>query len=855
MTHENLNLPDILKEALAGAQGLTPDDRDAIAVTGALLETAACEAPDEQPLLQAGLRLVLETLEGVYLSELASPAQCLAAANEVLVALYDWLAGGNGAAGEGVVLTAAGKLWQTLGKPAGQSPFSASAPVAVKPQLEVHDLAAVLIGLGPDNVAELGRVREELQSAVTGWPTEAQTLALQAAQALATIESGTASDPEEALGEALAALGQITEALTGTTDNLAEASPAPSVPADAPSPPPPASPPAAEALPCLEFDGDPELLSEFVVESLDHLLKAENSLLALELNPEDQEAINAVYRGFHTIKGTAGFLGLREIQQLAHQAENLLDRVRKHELQLCGSTADLALESADMLKQMVSDLQDSPPGEICPGPEGLEELLARLDGFGECQPEASGLDATLEPPRLGDILVNQGQTERQAIEQVASRQGERRLGEALVQEGAARSPEVGQALRVQRQTRESNEQNVRVRTDRLDALINMVGELVIANAMLNQDQDVQALQHRSLGRKVSQLAKITRELQGLTMSMRMVPLRATFQKMARAVRDVARKAGKEVNLVTEGEDTEIDRNMVESLSDPLLHMVRNAVDHGLEAPAVRVELGKPPMGTLQLRAYHEAGNVVIEMADDGQGLDRERILAKAVANGVVTEEKELSDEEVYRLIFAAGLSTAERVTDVSGRGVGMDVVRRNIEALRGRIDLTSQRGQGTTFSLRIPLTLAIIDGMLLRVGSERYILPTVCIQESVRGGDQMVSTVTERGEMVAFRGQLVPIVRLNELFGVPGGAGEVAQGLLVIVESGGEMCALLVDELLGQQQVVIKSLSGRLGHIPGLAGASILGDGRVGLILDVGGLLQLARGESTVLGSPATNAA
>lgn len=802
MTHENLSLPDILYEALAGAQGLTPGDRDAIAVTGALLETAACEAPDELPLLQAGLRLVLETLEGVYLSELEAPEQCLAGVCEVLAALAEWSAGGYGPAHEERLQAAGGKLGQTMGQRAPENPFAGLSPIA-KPPVEIHDLAAVLIGLGPENVAELQQVREALQTAAAtaSWPPEIHNEALRAVAALLSIEGGAAPDPEEALEEALEALGQMSEKLAPATEGLSSrAKPAPREELSDTS----SAAMSEPVLSCLEFDGDPELRGEFVVESLDHLLKAENSLLALELDPEDQEAINAVYRGFHTIKGTAGFLGLREIQQLAHQAENLLDRVRKHELRLCGSVADLALDSADMLKQMVSDLQETPPGAPCPGPEGLEELLARLERIGEGQPEE-----------------------------------------------AARSPEVGQALRTQRQTKESSEKNVRVRTDRLDALINMVGELVIANAMLTQDRDVQALQHRSLGRKVSQLAKITRELQGLTMSMRMVPLRATFQKMARAVRDVARKAGKEVNLVTEGEDTEIDRNMVESLSDPLLHMVRNAVDHGLEAPEVRLERGKSAAGTLRLRAYHEAGNVVIEMADDGQGLDRERILAKAVANGVVAEEKELSDEEVYRLIFAAGLSTAERVTDVSGRGVGMDVVRRNIEALRGRIDLTSAPDQGTTFSLRIPLTLAIIDGMLLRVGSERYILPTVCIQESVRGGDQIISTVTERGEMVAFRGQLTPIVRLNDLFGVPGGAAELADGLLVIVEAGGELCALLVDELLGQQQVVIKSLSGRLGHIPGLAGASILGDGRVGLILDVGGLLQLARGQTTVTGAPA----
>jgi two-component system chemotaxis sensor kinase CheA len=306
--------------------------------------------------------------------------------------------------------------------------------------------------------------------------------------------------------------------------------------------------------------------------------------------------------------------------------------------------------------------------------------------------------------------------------------------------------------------------------------------------------------------------------------------------MARVVRDIAHKSGKEVHFLTEGEDTEIDRGMVEALADPLLHLVRHAVDHGLEAPEERAAAGKPAAGTVTLRAFQAAGVVVIELQDDGRGLDRDRILAKAVAQGLVDEGRDLPDSEVYRLIFAAGLSTAEKVTDISGRGVGMDVVARNLETLRGRVEITSARGEGTTFSIRLPLTLAIMEGMLARVGQERYIIPTISIQQAFQARAEEITTLGPGSEIVRFRDRLVPIVRLHRVFGVADAVEDCAEALLVIAEQGTSRFALMVDELLGQQQIVIKSLGRGLQQVPGLSGSAILGDGRVGLILDLAGL-------------------
>jgi two-component system chemotaxis sensor kinase CheA len=350
-------------------------------------------------------------------------------------------------------------------------------------------------------------------------------------------------------------------------------------------------------------------------------------------------------------------------------------------------------------------------------------------------------------------------------------------------------------------------------------------------------------------RKVTQAGKIVRELQDLSMSMRMVPLRGTFQKMQRVARDLARKSGKSIDLITDDGETEIDRHMVETLNDVLVHMVRNAIDHGIEPQEDRENSGKSRTGTVRLTAFHSGGTVVVEIRDDGRGLDREKILRKAISAGLVDSDKALSDNEVYNLIFAPGLSTAETITDVSGRGVGMDVVRRGIEALHGRIDINTAIGGGSTFTVRLPLTLAITDGMLVRVGLERYIIPTISIHLCFRPTAEALSTISGKGEMVMLRGELMPIFRLHRLFGIRSAIEDPVRGLLVVVGDQERRCALLVDELLGQQQVVAKSLTKAVGKIPGVSGGAILGDGQVGLILDPGEVLAQARQATSHYGS------
>ena len=380
---------------------------------------------------------------------------------------------------------------------------------------------------------------------------------------------------------------------------------------------------------------------------------------------------------------------------------------------------------------------------------------------------------------------------------------------------------------------------VKVDTVKLDSLIDLVGELVISESMVVQDPELLRSPSRNLARNLSQLRRITSELQRTAMSLRMVPIRATFQKMTRLVRDLAAKQNKLVQLVLSGEDTELDRNIVEEIADPLVHMIRNAADHGIEKPDARAAKGKPGLGTINLRAFHRGGNIVIQIQDDGNGLAKEKLLAKAQEKGIVKPNQTLTDKEIYELIFAPGFSTADQITDISGRGVGMDVVRRNIEKLRGKVEIDTVAGQGTTFTIYLPLTLAIIDGMIVSVGEERYIIPTLSVRESFRPRPEMISTVHERGEMVNVRGRLCPLLRLYQYFDQPTKITNPADAIVVVVESGDQARCLMVDELIGKQEVVIKSLGGTLKKNPSLAGGAVLGDGRVGLILNVDSLVRL----------------
>lgn len=553
---------------------------------------------------------------------------------------------------------------------------------------------------------------------------------------------------------------------------------------------------------------DAPLVREFITEANSHIEAAEGAVLQLEEDPRNLEVVNSIFRSFHTIKGVAGFLNLRQIGSLAHAAENLLDLARHGKIVLEGFSSDVVLESIDMMKGMIGALDQAVNAQTAPASDPrLSGLLVKLKlaAEGASAPPAQAADSP------APVASEKPADKPAEAPQAASKQGT-----------------------------SQGDGTVKVATDRLDRLINMVGELVISQSMVSQDVLATTATNQRLARNMSQLGKITRELQDLSMSMRMVPVQGVFQKMARLARDVSRKAGKAIDFVQVGAETELDRNVVEAISDPLVHMVRNSIDHGVETAEQRRAAGKPETGRVELRAFHQGGNIVIEISDDGRGLNKARILKKAIDNGLVREGQELTEQEIFKLIFAAGLSTAEKVTDISGRGVGMDVVRRNIEALRGRIDIASVEGKGSTFSIRLPLTLAIIDGQIVTVGQHRYIIPINSIDQTIRPAPSQLSTVQERGEIVMVREKLLPLLRLHRVFNVTPRFQNPADGLVVIVQDDQKRCCLFVDELLGQQQVVIKTLGDRLGQVPGISGGAILGDGNVSLILDIPGLMRLA---------------
>lgn len=837
MSHVDEGIVQKFRRIAADIAGLDRSNQDGIVRVGAVLEQAISDIPGDMPRQIELLTLGLEGLQVLYEGSHTDPDALFAAIAQGISSVLNYLSNEAGPEEEAEVNKALNVLMTQLGRQVEEESSESSE------ELSLDDVAAILIQLELSDSEGAARVGNALKAIITNGSCNASAgdRLSQAVSLLDAVIDGKDADPAETLEkvgtliESAMALLEYPETEVSLQPNSTP-EPVPAISMTAASP---VSVTQAEMLPP---DSDPDLLGEFITECREYITGAEAALLTIETDPEDSEAVNTVFRAFHTIKGTSAFLGLDRISELAHKAESLLSRVRDHEISCTGGYADLSLRSIDMLKDLLQEVQDALGGEPMSIPDEYERLIELLTN-----PEANGVSSesgAVSIPRLGDILVAEGAAERKDVELAAADQGNSPIGEAVVRSDGASVTEVAKALRTQQKIASSEsavDSSVRVRTERLDRLIDTVGELVIAQSMVSQDGIVVLEGHHDLSKKVTHMGKIVRELQYLSMSMRMVPLKATFQKMARLVRDVARKSGKVVEFITEGDDTEIDRNMVDIINDPLVHMVRNAVDHGVESPDVRAAAGKPESGTVRLMAYHSGGNVVVEMRDDGKGLDRSKIVEKAISKGLIESDKGMSDSEVFNLIFEPGFSTAEKVTDISGRGVGLDVVKKNVELIRGRIEITSELGKGCTFIMRLPLTLAVTDGMLVRVGEERFIIPTINIHKSFRPDADALTTVTGRGEMVMLRGELMPIFRLHRLFNTKNAVEDLTRGILVILDDGDRRCALLVDELLGQQHVVAKTLGEGVGNIPGISGGAILGDGRVGLILDPAEITAIAR--------------
>ncbi|MEK6788179.1 MAG: chemotaxis protein CheW [Pseudomonadota bacterium] len=567
-----------------------------------------------------------------------------------------------------------------------------------------------------------------------------------------------------------------------------------------------------------DFDNDlSEFHAIFFEEAGEHLASLETLLLGLDRDHPDSEQLNAIFRAAHSIKGSASTFGFPDMAAVTHDLETLLDRVRKQELALSERIIDITLVARDVLLDQLAAHQG---GDAVPA-ERVEQVIARI--------RAIAADDSNEPilPASAPVEANLPVEGTMPVE-------------ATVVDIATVQKETSKAA-----APASEQSSIRVSVERVDQLINLVGELVITQSMLAQTAQLgqvtdEPIDLERLQERLQQLERNTRELQESVMSIRMLPVSSVFNRFPRLVRDLAGKLDKQIELRTVGEGTEIDRGVIEKITDPLTHLIRNSVDHGIETRAEREAAGKPIKGLVTLTACHQGGSVVIEIRDDGRGLNRDKLLAKARERGVFVPENP-TDQDIWQLIFAPGFSTAEAVTDVSGRGVGMDVVRRNIEQLGGRVELHSVTGQGTTISIRLPLTLAIMDGMSVGIGENNYIVPLTTIIESLRPRPEDVKSVAGSGRVVYVRGEYLPLVALHEVFGLTPLSDRPELGILIIVDTECGRAALFVDELLGQRQVVIKSLESNYRKVPGISAATIMGDGSVSMILDVSEVLRLAK--------------
>jgi two-component system chemotaxis sensor kinase CheA len=594
-----------------------------------------------------------------------------------------------------------------------------------------------------------------------------------------------------------------------------------------------------------DLSQDAGLVQDFLVECDELLQGMDQDMVALESSPQDADLLNRIFRAMHTIKGTSSFLGFEPIVRLSHHAEDVLNSVRRGEIRVQRRTMDALLASRDQLGIMLQHVREGGLQQY-----NLDPLLQELEETQKCG----------SPPTLGDLLVHDHvitpSTLKALLAEQAASPAPRKLGQMLVDKGLTSPVQIGDALVRQKEIASSAASaTLRVEARKLDELINLIGELVLErNRLVQLGRDFSSTSMAAgdfnsvFGQSTSRLSFITEELQAAGLKTRMVPIEAVFRKFPRLVRDVAHKLQKEVELVVRGQDTELDKTMVELISDPLVHLIRNALDHGLETPEVRVQSGKPRQGTIVIAARQEGDQIVISMSDDGAGIIPERIGRKAVEKGLVTAERLrlLSQREILDFIFLPGFSTVEKASNLSGRGVGMDVVRFNLEKMNGSVEIDSRPGQGTTILLRVPLTLAIFPVLLVRAADETYALPLRSVVETASVHNQNIHRV-EGSEVFCLHGETLPLIRLEQLLEDKKGGTDRVDGWAlrapehgwkaVILGISEKRVAVLVDQLLGQESTVIKPLGAYLHHCPSLAGATISGDGRVRLVLDPAGLV------------------
>jgi len=557
-----------------------------------------------------------------------------------------------------------------------------------------------------------------------------------------------------------------------------------------------------------------DMIRKFIEESSDLLDTAEHSILELENKTEITESVDHAFRNLHTIKGNSGFFGFQSIEESSMEAENLLDLIRKGKNKADNRSVSLILQKIDRIRNL------------------MHKLLVPASDEG---------DDNYKP--LGEVLMKMG-VSQDDIEHAASLQN-KKLGEILVEEGIVSDSTISKALESQNKMvpgaakSSIKRKDIRIDMDKLDRLFDMVGELITAEAMVIDSEDIAGLELRDFNKSALYLSKITREIQSITMSMRMIPLETLFNKMKRLVRDLSRKMDKPIQFLISGADTEMDRNVIEEIADPLVHIIRNAIDHGLESKEDRKKTGKNSTGIVDLNARYEGNEIWITVKDDGAGLNTAKILQNAISRGLIKVDPEtLEPSDIWKMIFEPGFSTNDTVSEISGRGVGMDVVRRNIEKLRGRIDINSVDGEGSEIVLRIPLTLAIIDAISCNVGSMTMALQSSDVIEFLKPTEELFTKTGKEKIVINLRGEIIPVIDLNNFYNIKNGRKKIIDGVIIVIRALGIKSALIVDEILGSKQMVVKALPEMLEDSRAVSGCSLMGNGDVCLIIDAAALIK-----------------
>ena len=638
------------------------------------------------------------------------------------------------------------------------------------------------------------------------------------------------------------------------------------------------------------MDDMKEIMEDFLIEAFELIEQIDHDLVELEANPEDLELLNRIFRVAHTVKGSSSFLNFDVLTELTHHMEDVLNKARKGELKITPDIMDVVLESVDMMKGLLESIRDN--GSDAAAGIDIKNICVRLTQISEGEAPSAAAEAPAAPspepvkepepvtpaveaaPEVSDAELSKlsdSEVEAEIERLLKVRKAEdqaRRASKGIAPKSpeeiapatsAAPAPAPKPAPSRERDADKkvpaassssavAQEQTIRVEVKRLDHLMNLIGELVLGkNRLLKIYDDVEERYEgekflEELNQVVSSLSLVTTDIQLAVMKTRMLPIAKVFNKFPRMIRDLSRELGKQIDLEISGEETELDKSIVEEIGDPLVHIIRNSCDHGIEDPETRKAMGKPEKGLVQLKAYNEGNHIVVEIVDDGKGLDADMLKAKSIEKGIITEREAdaMSEKEAFGLIFKPGFSTAAKVTNVSGRGVGMDVVKTNIEKLNGIIDIESEVGKGTVMKLKIPLTLAIIQSLLVGTQEEFYAIPLASVLETVRVPIDDIYTIDGKN-VLRLRDEVLSLVRLSDVFGVNKVFDGGDQTYVVIIGVAEAKLGIIVDTLVGQEEIVIKSMGDYLQNIPGIAGATIRGDGRVTLIIDVGAMMEMAK--------------